>query len=106
MHASISFWMKTCGFVLKGLSKKNPIIFYQVFWSTGLSFKANRDRDTIEIQSFSSGLTEENCFIVFLALLIDTLSRRRIVVIASVCPAGGVQLLLEMKEMVIVYGRS
>jgi len=38
---------------------------------------------------------------VVLALVIDTLSERWILVIASVCPAGGVQLLLEMKEMVI-----
>lgn len=38
-------------------------------------------------------------YILFLALLIDVLSERWLVVIASVCPAGGVQLLLEQKKM-------
>lgn len=40
-------------------------------------------------------------YILFLALLIDVLSERWVVVIASVCPAGGVQLLLEQKKIII-----
>lgn len=40
-------------------------------------------------------------YILFLALLIDALSERWLVVIASVCPAGGVPLLLEQKKIII-----
>lgn len=50
--------------------------------------------------------TERKCFsfrsyILFLDLLIDLLSEGQVVVIASICPAGGVQLLLETKEIII-----
>lgn len=100
MHVNTSFWMKTCVFFFKELSKKSPIFLIKCTKVKVIALRLLEGAISIDMQSLSFRFYSRKLLRSILGSCNLYTVRNMDCGYCPCCPAGGVPLLLEMKEMI------